>query len=397
MNILTNTTYALRCFLAACLGCLLAACSSHSNEPVPPLPEADGQCTILVYMVATNNLGSGNYDKADIEEMKEAAINGHISSANRLIIYHAPYRGLPMLKEVKPNGDIDTLKVYDQTELSVSVARMQRALADAKSLAPADSYGMVLWSHSTGWIQDGIAEEETAAAAPGMAYSYGSDNGKRMNITSLQKALEGQDLDFVYFDCCYMGSVETLYQLRNVAGTMIASPTEVPVKGMPYQSTLKHLFKKEYVAAARSTYEYYDSTYSTLTCPVSVTVVNSKALDALAQATREVYSAAAEAWPQGYSPQPFSLRPYYYYDLDDYAKTLAADDSAYAKWRSALDDAIEFTAAESSIWGEFPITRYGGLSTYIFTDENDKYLSSKNYRELDWWTDVASHLPLSAQ
>lgn len=377
--------------------CLLAACSSSSHNAPDPEPEPDNVSTILVYMVANNNLGSSRYDYADLAEMQVAASAGHLNGGNRLLVYHSPYRGTPVLKEVKRSGNIDTLAVYDDSELSVSVARMQRVIADAKAAAPAPKFGMVLWSHASGWLQDGIAETDEAQDAPArsaVAYSYGLEGGKRMNITSLQKAMEGEGLDFVYFDCCYMGSVETLYQLRSVAPVMIAAPTEVPVKGMPYHSTLQHLFKGDYVAAARATYEYYDSVYTAYECPVSVTVVNTDKLPALAAATRAIYEQAAKPMPNGYTPQAFCLRPYYYYDFADYAKALSADldPALWQKWSVCLDDAVAYKAAENSIWGEFPLTRFGGLSTYIFSGETDSYLNSKNYRELDWWTDVASTL-----
>lgn len=379
------------------VACLAWSCSESDSEPpfvTDPVEEGMADCTILVYMVANNNLGSSRYDGADIEEMQLAARLGHVNSGSRLVVYHQPYRAMPVLKEVKADGSIDTLRTYGTDTTSVSVARMQAVIDDAKLYRPARRYGLVLWSHASGWLQDGIEPESTRSLAPAL-YSYGLDDGKRMSITSLQTALEGKGLDFIYFDCCYMGSVETLYQLRSAANVMIAAPTEVPAKGMPYHSTLNHLFKEDYIGAAKATYEYYDSVYTLGSCPVSMTVVRTEGLASLAAATREVYSQAAEAWPEGYSPQPFCLRPYYYYDLEDYVKTLCPDSALFAHWQQARDNAVIYKAAQPSIWGELPLNRYGGLSTYIFASEDDRYLNSKNYRELDWWTDVSTALPLN--
>ena len=168
---------------------------------------------------------------------------------------------------------------------------------------------------------------------------------------------------------------------------------------MPYHLSLQHLYKADYAAAAKATFDFYHETYSPGNCPVSVTVVNTTKLDALAKATRDIYAQASENWPEGYNPQPYSLSPYYYYDLEDYAMTLAGGEDAplFAAWRKAIDEAIEYKAAEPSIWGSLPLTRFGGLSTYIYDDEEDKHLSLKNYTDLAWYADVASALPSSAK
>ena len=87
---------------------LLHTACDDSPEPVG---SATVNRTVLVYMVASNNLGTGRFDMADIAEMQQAAEAGDITDG-RLLVYHVPPSGDPVLKEVTASG-IDTLAVYD--------------------------------------------------------------------------------------------------------------------------------------------------------------------------------------------------------------------------------------------------------------------------------------------
>ncbi len=364
---------------------VLSAChSKKADEPVAPREPASR--TVLVYMVASNNMGSGGWDKADLNEMLEAAKAGDLGQG-RLIVYHAPYNGNPVLKEVTANG-IDTLKIYDSDVANVSKARLSEAIADTKALAPAADYGIIFWSHGTGWIQDGIAEEAPA----GMAYSFGSDKGKKMNVTSMAQTLDGQDLSFIYFDCCYMGSVEVMYQLRHAAPVIASSPTEDPIAGMPYDKTLSHFFlpaKADLVGAAQEMFNHYMLTYQRYDCPVTMTVINTAGLDELAAATADIYASVETPKPADYQPQKYSAdRTCYYFDFEDYVKALGADNEAVAQWSNAYANVVTYKAHSDWIWGDIAITRCGGLSTYIL--ENPASAAIKGYSQLDWYADVAS-------
>lgn len=379
----------------------LAGCKG-ADEPDPaPTPEDKAaDKTVLVYMVASNNLGSMAYDRQDLAEMEQAAQQGMLGDNGRLLVYHSPYRGEIMLKEVTANG-IDTLKVYSSDTLSVTIDRMTRVFDDMRAIAPAKSYGLVMWSHATGWLQDGIAEPAIST------FSFGSDTSRyKMNITSLSRALAGQGFDFVYFDCCFMGSVESLYEMRDATPVIIASPTEDPVTGMPYHLTLKHLFaaSPDYEAAAAATFDFYNATYTKWDCPVSMAVVRTEHLGELADATRQIYAMSRPDSLSDFRPQKLSLSPYYYFDFGQYVEALAqsalsqpnadADKvaSALDRWRELMGRAITYRANTPWIWGEIELKDFSGLSTYILDGEESA--STKNYNQLQWYADVASHLPL---
>ena len=73
--------------LAVISAAVMPSCSG-SDEPTPePEPDATDR-TILVYMVADNNLGSYYHvDDDNIAQMEAAARAGHLNGGN-LVVYH---------------------------------------------------------------------------------------------------------------------------------------------------------------------------------------------------------------------------------------------------------------------------------------------------------------------
>ena len=148
---------------------VLGACGFDEPDNPEPVPEPPTEVTraVLVYMVANNSLGSSTvpgeeeygrgFDKSDLREMAKAAREGSLG-ANRLLVYHHAYLSEPRIIEITPDGERE-LKEYDTSELSVSTSRMTRVIDDFMELAPARNYGIVLWSHADGWLDNGIEEE----------------------------------------------------------------------------------------------------------------------------------------------------------------------------------------------------------------------------------------------
>ena len=364
----------------------LSGCKKKTDEPVGPTTTPR---TVLVYMAANNDLGSRGYDEKDIDEMRTAVVAGGLNNG-RLLIYHAATDGTETLCEMDNTGTLNIIKTYNDGYCSINAARMKQVIADVKANAPADDYGLVLWSHSTGWIEDGITE-----SAP--KRSFGADNSKKMNVTTLASVLSGQGFSFVYFDCCYMSTIEVAYELRNVTPTIVASVLEVPLEGMPYNKNIPCFFQEtpDLIGAATNTFNYYNVLAGeNRTC--SMTVTNTAGLDALAQATRDIYALAGPV--VNYTTvQKFSLdKAYYYSDFGDYIEqlcaTLPTGPALLEKWNAALNDVVLYKAATPMLWNTTPIIKHSGFSTYILNKESDATNTSRNYNNLSWYADVAESL-----
>ena len=162
----------------------------------------------------------------------------------------------------------------------------------------ADSYGLVYWSHGDGWLPYPLR-----AGTRWVGQDKGNGDN-RMNISEFVEILKSAPhFDFMLFDACYMQSVEVIYQLRDRTDYFIGSPTEIPGPGAPYEAVVPALFSqdKPEINIAESYYTVYAEKYNNgigisnenWTGGVSVSVVKSSELPALATATKGVLQTAA--------------------------------------------------------------------------------------------------------
>lgn len=372
------------------------SCGSSKDEPEGPTNEH----TVIVYMAACNSLGSGGYDRQDLIEMQEAVANNTLHG--QVLVYRGDIDGNAKLYRMTAEGP-KPLRDYASDGLSsVHSERMINVLKDARTLAPARSYGLVLWSHGNGWLQTGI-EDNNHEFQP---TAWGEDRGRVMNITTLRRVLEQVGTwAYIYFDCCFMASVEVVYELRNTAPYIIGSATELLLTGMPYEKNIPCLF--EYadgglVRAATNTFNYYNdmTTPKDRTCTISV--VSTAALDDVAAACRDILVTGKGKLPDGFRQQPFMVGSRcWFYDLGHYydglcqyiAEDVARPEGQGTQLKAALDAALNraviYAAATPRLWNRISLEYHCGLSTY--PPENAAAASVKNYNTLTWYSDVSQH------
>lgn len=377
---------------------IATACGDDNDTPDVPAPTTPR--TVLVYMVAQNNLST--YSTKDINEMTTAATNGDLGDS-RLLYYLDSKTADPKLYELTADGS-ELIATYDDNTLSVSRERLEQVIEDAKTYAPAAKYGIIFWGHGTGYNQDGIADPVATPASDSPAIaplSYGCEtvNGVShwMNTTTMARALDGKGFDWIYFDCCFMAGVEVAYEMRHTIDYIIGSVTEIPGNGMPYHKTLKYLMpgRSDLNGAARATFDHYDAfSGSERTCTMSV--IKTSELDALADVMRKVYT-TTKGLPDGYTPQAYQTEYYRlhedyrwnYYDLGHYAEALASTSQVTpAQVNAAINRAVTISLATPKLWNDVELANHCGLSTLIIESPDDELIDIKNYRELSWWTDV---------
>jgi len=397
----------------------LTGCKESSDEPV----QRHAKTTLLVYMAACNSLGAQGYDEADPAEMRAAIAKNVLGNDKRLLVFHAASDAPARLIELTAKGDV-VLKTYSDDDglLSVSGQRLSGVIDDVRALAPADKLGLVLWSHGNGWLQNGMSEQRATAtmAGAGMSpasglfgnarlqrgengsempdivsvspvFSWGEDHGRTMNITTLASALSGKDLSYIYFDCCYMASAEVAYQLRDVTPLIVASATELPVDGMPYDVNLSFLLADtpDLVSAAKNTFDFYNAqSGANRTCTMSV--IKTEGLERLALVSAEIVKASGRVTPDGFAPQRFMTESRcWFFDMAQYYEALAKHagrDDLWQSWRAALNDCVLYAQATPRIWDRLDITYHCGLSSYILGPDADPSL--RNYNTLSWYEDV---------
>lgn len=359
--------------------------------------------TVLVYAVVSDlNLES---DKA---EMLSGAQNINLDE-NSLFVYQVYKSGLPQLLELKRNlkgePEFQVVKVYDRDLYSTDPHRISSVIQDIKTMNPAEQYGLIFWSHGTGWSPSfsnhGVVERKQATAVLPSVTSFGSDLDlerdpnytDRTDIDELASAIPDHMFNYIWFDVCYMGGIETIYQLRNKSDIIVALPTEDPGNGMPYHLTLPYLLKgnPDCIEAAKEFFNYYESGQDNGWNVATIAVYKTKEIEQVADYCRSVYIGADK--PSSYALQVysrFSNGPFY--DFGQYTKRIANSKNGSPSieiFDRAMENFIVYKAATRLNFSgkEIDQENYSGISCHLYDpaaiDDKTAY-----YRTLDWFKRV---------
>lgn len=364
--------------------------------------------TVLVYMAAQNSLGSSAYHLQDSTEIMLGA--QYLRERERILLFIDDDR-LPRLYEV--TGD-DThprlVRTWSEDENSASPEMLAHLLSWMRLHHDSDEYGLVLWSHATGWIPSGLsvaAGEGFPATRRFSPMSFGVDVGKdgnmprdlaalgalpdEMNISELADAIRrsGTHLRYILFDCCLMQCVEAAYALRHCADHIAASPMAIPAEGGYYPDLIRNgLFATDMAELGKTYVDYYQFKGSQKPghdMGIVFSIVRTDRLEALAAALAKVLPKAHSAadpslfdfWdmtdtqPYGTYDSRYFFRPHYYDMNDALRRRLSPEEHAVVK--SAIDAAVVFKGATRRFWAgpgywsylNVDLDNYCGLSMFV--------------------------------
>lgn len=319
----------------------------------------------MIYMEARNSL-AGNAG-LDIAELKRVDIPRDC----RVLVYQSMRNTAPKLFEIINSREIP-LKIYPEETSAVDPEQLRSVIISAREFAPSHEFGLIMWSHSSGWIQSMIKSR-----------GFGLENSsKQMSVSDLADAVENLEIDFILFDTCYMGCVEVAYELRHAARYMAASVCEVNEDGMPYDLTMPALFAEDMVAGLKNAIDI-TVTYNTAIdpCPATMSLIDLSAMDRLAQAVKS----APGTLPDDYVPQRFSDDTPYsriFCDFGQYFDAIGGDPMA-------LNAAIIHERHSPTYWGH-PLTLCSGLSIYLPECSPGYNYDSYGYSSLEWYKFIHS-------
>lgn len=358
------------------------ACDPISEEP--PVFTHKGK-SVLIYMVGNNNLSSNAI--SNLDDLKRGYIPGE--DGNLLVYYHSASNTPYLLNITKSeNGDILQDTVYRfPVQNSAQASALKSAMKITQTMYPADEYGLVLWSHGTGWLPEGYYGENQKSK------SFGSEEGLEIDITELVEAFPYK-LSFVIFDACLMGGVEVAYQMKDSVDYVLSSPAEILSEGFPYSKIMSHIFKtpSDLQSVAKEYFDHYNGK-SGAARSATVSLVKCSALKEVADAAAQIFNKYRDSIP---TVNPLEVQRYYtynkywFYDFGDYIRQLAGDDAG--AFFNALDKAVIYKAATPTFLyehGGFVIDpdKYSGLSLYIPTENPDPVLI-EFYKGLKWNEDT---------
>jgi len=348
---------------------------------------------VLLYIAANNNLNS--FALENVESLKSGYIPS-VKDKNILLVYKHISGFKPELvrlfKDQSGNVVEDVVAAYEDHN-SASPETLKGVLNKMKTIFPSDEYGLILWSHASGWLPKGMYG---SAKAPGARFddpfasivkSFGEDRGAEMEIAQLKGAITFK-LDYIIFDCCFMGGIEVAYELRKKADFIMAAPTEILATGFPYDKVIRPLFKfhtdlPEVANIYFNEYAPEDPANATVYNSATIAIYDTDELEELATVCEEIFATNRSKLPlvDRYSVQPyFRLGQDYFFDLEDFISKIASP-SEMVRFKECLDDAVTEKWATKKFL-DIPIDKYSGLSVYIprVTEGNAEVF----YKTLEW-------------
>jgi len=374
-----NKEYAKR--MTAVAMAVLAVCSC-SKSPVPePEPVADypGK-TVLLYQAGHNNL----YDC--LNENIDSLMSGYIpeyydetrGKGNALLVYRNNYSKPLLIRMYSRDGVVicDTLVRYQTMDDACDTAVMREVLETVFNRFPAKEKGVIFSSHGTGWLPPMASVAEDGYAGVGgncvSLSTFGVDDRKNheMEIYELRDAIPFK-MDYIIFDCCFMGGVETMYELSNKAEYIISSSAEILSDGFPYSKMMSHLLNATTVAnwkaadlrgVAEEYYRNYAEKKSDVSRSATISLVRTSGMDGLAKAVKTILDgggrevmASLPLDEDGKSIDEKTIQrlfrrntsPYYhyYYDIKNLMDSVCVDAELLKAFDDALTSTVEYQAA----------------------------------------------------
>jgi hypothetical protein len=331
--------------------------------------------SLLVYMIGDNSLS--DYCEENIKAIS-AGIKKTTSKYNSVYVYYDKLDDNPKLLKLYKNKGVvncETILNYAETN-SASATQMAKVINDAFANDKYNSYGLILWSHATGWLPPNFFD------GAAVTQSFGRDNGYEMDIKDLSAALPDKFFEYIVFDACNMGAVEVAYQLRNKTEFIISATSEISAYGLPYEKIISMLSDKNrnFKTIASACYDYYINTLET---GVALSLVATSEIEELATSVKNIYENHKNEIFVIDSIQHFDrffANKFFFYDLQDVVKNIATNDEL-ATFQNQLNNVVLFAQSPSTVF-RVKIKTYCGLSTYIYgINQNiDNY-----YQTLDWY------------
>lgn len=375
--------------------------------------------TVLVYIAADNNLS--NSANPNLYSMSSSIRSG-ISNVN-LLAFVDRQGFKPVLLQLH-GSSIDTVKTYPEMN-SADAATLREVIDYVKRNYESESYGLVMWSHGTGWIPT----RQLHFVAPNLNYSPSRDgNGHNGSVIDMQRyplsigtksfawenikggnpsytCMELDDLvdalpegmfDFIVFDACYMGNVEVAYALRNKTRYIVSSAYEIVSYGFPYHLVTRDLLDGNLMKVCRDFHSYYNG-FSDWQQMAGISLVRTEGLDSLASCFSKVIADRKDSIPflDVNDIQVFDrFRNHVFFDLLDVVDKLATDKDSYDEFRYQLDRCVSFKISTPYIfhgdYEEIKVDKYCGLSVYVPLSKYDKGMNqgdtslNDDYRKTEW-------------
>ena len=375
------------------------AIDAGGNESV--LERGDSAArTVLVYMMAENSLARDGFEVDDLNEMKKGVFS---LPDNCYLLAFVDGLGAPYICRFYESEEgvavCDTVLKYEEDFYSTDSVRFKEVLSWVLDYYPSENFGLVMWSHGSGWLYDKNRSRSIGIDSGKNLASDNLDSSKWMEVEELATVLKELSVktDFVLFDACFMQCVEVAYAMRESAEWLIGSPAEIPGNGAPYNKIISSMFSfpfdpEELIEQYKASYYENDG--------VVLSAVKCSAVEHLAEVTAAFIPACFERNLQVDDSKTFSYLPNGYFsasiEYPEYSDMngqmmLRLSDEAYMLWKEALDAAVPYRIASRKWYSLYrgyqsvDFSQYGGLSMYVPRDKSKYSTLNENFKRTEWY------------
>lgn len=340
--------------------------------------------TLLIYLGGDNSLDAETYDKLiQIKSGWHDGIDGKI-----LVYQDTPFKDSPRLMEIDEQSEKGyiTIHTYDQ-ENSASPKVLRRVIDDVTRLYPAKSYGLLVFSHASGWLPP-----HTLA---GKSRSIIIDNDDEMELIDFAMALPDHLFDFIIFEACNMAGIEVAYELRNKAEYILASSAPIVSPGFTpvYTASIPYLFEE--VANLRQFADNYFNYWNSIEGnkrSATISLIKTAELLGLAELVRQATIEISNPFLPVDGLQNYDgvlTAPFYFFDFAQYYQSLL-DENTYNVLQECINKCVIYkrtTPSYATAEGVFPISSFSGITTFILQKELNEL--NKEYTKLQWYKDIS--------
>lgn len=389
-----------RCLLV--VTCVSAVSCSKDSEKED---ETTGARSVLVYMAAENSLNS--FASSDINEMLQA--KSKLKEGENLVLY-VDDTDYPRIYVINKNTSAESftrlqaVKNFSEEMDSASPEIFSEVLEYFFSHYKAESYGLVMWSHGSGWVNN-YSKSTTASSQVRRTicldngHNLALDNGSKMEVADMATVLGAYPkFEFILFDACFMQSMEVAYELRNATDYVIGSPAEIPGSGAPYQNIVAPMFSATF-NPDELVYNYYIYYGASNKSGVVLSAIKTDEFDGYLTVMQDLlsrYSFLDEslyadklnyylyAWNRRHNvPYPD------YYDIQGVMRSALSSDD-YTVWKQAFDKLVPCKYASAgwySIYGNIMSVdqdQCGGVSMFIPLEKYSSDYFYEYYSQTSW-------------
>ena len=396
--------------------------------------------TILVFYPwtgGTNTSGLTSYLKQNVDSICQGIIDKKGLTNSRVMLFFSDKYNQSTLYDLQYDATTKTVsrvpvKPYEGNEYCTAEG-FADVLNEVKQNAEALNYALVVGAHGCGWTYSSDWVNYPYNARPQLGNYSGdkSNPSRKNNSASLNKdsfsgiqfgtdpnlpltrffgsvslsdnaidvstlaegiKMSGIKMQYILFDACYMGNVETAYELKDVTNYMISSSSEVMGAGVPYRTIWSYLNSATpnysgIVSGIVNFYQTSDQPYC------NMAAIDCRQMDKLASVMKEINSkyTLSSTVPLD-SIQPLDgFSPNLFYDMSVYVDSLYPSGYLKDQYTAQMKLTVKavahtdeaYTALKGGIYGtSFKVKNYSGLS---ISDPSQHSVATKGREKTGWW------------